>query len=406
MSESNSTLEYLWLCLREPCLLTLSNIISSKAEGRYLESLNTLQHSLRGTVIRFLRSQLDYYRDDNLPDLYCRDAWPTFCELYKIIVNAQSVGSPTLIWDTRSYLFYAKIGETRPELFETLSKIGQKYLSYTKQFREQDGDAMYNIRRQTHHLGTVCGRIFGFFPYTFRAEKITYNEKKDYNKRLRWLDAYVQWLRSENCGYMEDVVIPNCERLAICGFRGMTDIEDYGDGDYYGEFSYTPSWDRRKMRGTRGVNAWFSYHTKKEQREGILYTTESVNRKKDLCCFWPVSVEDDAPWADEKSICLADDYVANVESIPDDIWSEPGFVELTNRERIAVLELALTKTDTLPWVYYHLANEYRELNEPWIFGDLVRRLYCWPRALSRDMPSELFERIEDEYYDEISEYQS
>src|SRR5574344_535664 len=118
MSESNSTLEYLWLCLREPCLLTLSDVISSKAEGRYVESLNTLQHSLRGTVIRFLRSQLDYYRDDNLPDLYCRDAWPTFCELYKIIVNAQSVGSPTLIWDTRSYLFYVKIGETRPELFE------------------------------------------------------------------------------------------------------------------------------------------------------------------------------------------------------------------------------------------------------------------------------------------------
>lgn len=408
MSDSSSALDYLWLYLREPCLITLQGIVSSKAECRYVESLNTLQHSLRGAVVRFLRGALDYYRDDRIPDLYCRDVWPAFSELYRIIASAQDVGSSTLVAETRAYLFYCKVNESRPDIFQHISKVGQKYLSYVKDFNEKDGVAMYRVRRQTHFIGAACGRIFGFPPYTFRAEKILFNDDKEHNKHLQWLDMYIQWLQMEKEGYLQEFVIPHSEGLAVCGFRGMTNIEEdiFDNGDYYGEFSYRPSWDRKKIRGTRGIDAWFHRHLNNNQMEGVLYTTESVRRRKDLCCFWPIEINEDTAWPEGRFLELSHKYNDIVGSVQDDIWLKPEFKSLIGKDRIAMLELALNFLDTNPWTYLHLANEYRALEEPWIYGDIVRGLYCWPKTLSQYMPRDMFERIEDEYYHEVSEYAS
>lgn len=416
MNDKNSTLDYLWLCLREPCLITLQGVVSAKAERGYVQGEKTLINSLRGTVVQFLRGTLNYYRDDNLPDLYCKDAWPVFRELYRIITTANDVGSPTLLPETRAYLFYSKINESRPDLFQQLSKIGEKYQTYVKDFIEKDGEDMYRVRRHTHFMGTTCGRIFGFFPYKFRAERILFNDNRDYDERLQWLVSYIIWLkRAENEEILRNFVIPKAENLAVCGFMGMSNIEEdvLDCGDYYGEFSYRPSWDRRQLRDTRGVNAWFRRHLNKNQMEGVLYTTESVLyrtessvRKKDLCCFWPMEVNADTAWPEGGFIDLAHEYNSIVESVQDDIWSEPGFDSLTGKDRIALLELALNFLDTNPWTYLHLANEYRELEEPWIYRDLIRRLYCWPITLSQYMPREMFRRIEDEYYDAVREYLS
>ena len=412
MSES-SPFYHLWMDVREPTLMALTDVISYKAEHGRVEPLNYVQHKLRGFVVRFLRGYLDYFRDDNLPDLYCKDVWSIFCELHRIISNVQNVGPSNGNPEPVAFLLLDKIDRCRPELFQGLSAIVHKYIALTKQFREKEGEAMYKVRRRTNFLGVTCGRVFGFIPHSFRCENICYNEKVGCatgDEMLEWLFSYIWWLKNdENFDYFEGKILPDSEHIAVCGFRGMTGVEEIcGEGDYYGEFSYMPLWDRRIVRGTRGIGAWFKYHLNQDQKPGLMFTTESVRRgrwQKDLCCFWPSKVDVAKAWPEECFLPLADDYIHNVEEMGDEIWYEPEYDTLENRKRIAMLEMALYLEDRIPWTYYHLANEYRKLNEEWIYGDLVRQLWCSP-TLAKYAPRELIERLEDEYSGELREYLS
>ena len=409
MADSDSLL-YLWLTLREPSLLTLQEVISAKAEHGYVQPLSSLKSYLRGAVFRFLRYRLDYYRDDNMADLYCRDVWPLFCELHRIILGTQDVGSSRDLPENRAYLFFSRINKVRPELFEEISLIGEKYLSAIEKFKKDDGIAMYKVRRRTDFLGRTCGRIFGFFSYSFRAENICYNDDHSFEERLKWLRDYLIWLKDEEFDYLREIIVPNCEHIAACGFRGMSGIPEYcGDNNYYGEFSYIPFWNNRLERGTFGVAAWFRYHLNEKQLRGLLFTTESVKRGeqriKDLCCFWPSDIDIDKSWPEERYLAIAEDYLNVVGYYGVKIWSLPKFKSLDSRERITTLELALSLDDNMPWVYYHLANEYRELNEELIYGDLIRLLWRSPTLLI-GASKEFIQRIEDEYFDVLRDEDS
>ena len=401
----NAKLDYLWLVLCEPTLKTIQDVISSKAENGYVSSLDFCQSILRGAVLRFLRAKLDYYREDSLPDLYVKEVWPVFSELHRIVRECPDVGSPTLNADPRAYLFLLKVFERRHDLLEALSAKAEKFRTYACEFREREGEAMYAVRRRTDFLATACGRVFGFFPYSRRAENICFNDGKDYSKGLKWLRNYIVWLRlhNDNRGaenFLEELIVPNAKRVCVCGFLGMSHIDDDFSGDYYGEFSYSPHWDRESLRGTRYVNRWFRLHLNDFERKGLLYTTETHKRSKDIAIFWPCFADAESAWPESKTLGLAGDAL---NCLLDRISPSEAIGGLSAKERIIVLEQVLCMEEKIPELYYHLANNYREIGEEEIAFDIIRLAWC-SRTLRNYADGGFFEMLEDEYYDALAEY--
>lgn len=401
----NAKLDYLWLVLCEPTLKTIQDVISSKAENGYVSSIDFCQNMLRGAVLRFLRAKLDYYREDALPDLYVKEVWPVFAELHRIVRECPDVGSPTLNADPRAYLFLMKVFERRRDLLEALSAKAEKLRKYACEFREREGEAMYAVRRRTDFLATACGRVFGFFPYMRRAENICFNEGKEYSKWLKWLQSYIQWLKSynENAGaenFLEEAVIPNSKRICVCGFLGMSRVQDDYSDDYFGEFSYRPIWDDRLIRGPRYVDRWMRLHLSDFERKGRMYTTETRGRKKELAIFWPTLCETESAWPESKTLGLAGDAL---NCLIDRISPEEAIGELSAKEKIVVLEQALCMEEKVPELYYYLANNYREIGEDDIAFDIIRSVWC-SRTLRSYADDEFFTMLEDEYYDALADY--
>ena len=76
---------------------------------------------------------------------------------------------------------------------------------------------------------------------------------------------------------------------------------------------------------------------------------------------------------------------------------------LSAKERIIVLEQVLCMEEKIPELYYHLANNYREIGEEEIAFDIIRLAWC-SRTLRNYADGGFFEMLEDEYYDALAEY--